>query len=830
MLSGEAEKLDDFRLNWKSLAQPAILPLFTDYLPDVIELQRDYDVVNDYNVILDPGEKSFAKFEELVSELVNQRLIQEFQLIINVNKEAYQSYSRSKEVTLTTTKKVPQNYLLRPDEDKKKEIINHFYILTMGHRIQCFDYTVDKKPQVRVTQYRSKNAVNDDESSFTYHYEIWVPQIQEFQTMTQTFYQFPNPEYKWSKTDNILCGAVPYDGVDDGTKVKRHRYCVIPDKMDTIEDVNNYYTKLNQLIEFLNKYCDETIIVEKDTTLLPKSADIHHLNDNRSDMTLTATVTEGDSKAVTKTNTNPTNDKNNDMINTEGKGMESKGTGITSPRNTSERSSENTSVPTDRGDYNNSAATIANLYHNSSKAYSFARLFLPSPSKVVPSKPPINPTVSGPVSNSSNTGSVDTDEVLTGRKTHWIYLKYDNTAYTYRSFHLEIHWIVCDSWVVDDFISTLFRRCARIGIRIAQTPEFFCSANLNMHPLRVQPHIEVPYIDVPYSFPSPIRLIERLYFCRSNDWIFDSEQATDWKARGLLVPSYLDRDRDFLDNTSNADDDSLITSIPVTGSRVGNGYSPQMKAVNDKFNASVTSAVRRAPSLSSLSKSLQRFVFKQDDDSEVKGSGQLGNFSSSPSGTKKLPSNHSDRQYLYCNALAAVRVAAQGFVWLHHATAKVSDLNTSREEKKTLALAKLQELQNVSHAIVACYDVIIWLVEKAMSHDKNRIKSSDSLAMDEGLRDDTVPLRRTPSAMSQDSDSGFDYQNNDSIDRPFSDSPGLLLRSRSQSQDGKPEEKEVVEAPSEIKDAEENVGIAARAIRDNTTNSSSPSHGPRSLL
>ena len=35
-----------------------------------------------------------------------------------------------------------------------------------------------------------------------YEYELWVPQLQRFQTVTQVFKQFP--EYKWNKADVVL--------------------------------------------------------------------------------------------------------------------------------------------------------------------------------------------------------------------------------------------------------------------------------------------------------------------------------------------------------------------------------------------------------------------------------------------------------------------------------------------------------------------------------------------------------------------------------------------------------------------------------------------------
>ncbi len=46
-ISGAFERYlghQDYGLNWKSLTQPAILPLSTDYMPSVQALAKGYDV------------------------------------------------------------------------------------------------------------------------------------------------------------------------------------------------------------------------------------------------------------------------------------------------------------------------------------------------------------------------------------------------------------------------------------------------------------------------------------------------------------------------------------------------------------------------------------------------------------------------------------------------------------------------------------------------------------------------------------------------------------------------------------------------------------------
>lgn len=62
----------------------------------------------------------------------------------------------------------------------------------------------------------------------------------------------------------------------------------------------------------------------------------------------------------------------------------------------------------------------------------------------------------------------------------WIYVRVDPFFELHRSFHIEIHWLVCDSWLLEDYVTLLFRRCNGWGIRIVQTPEYFHTSNLQV--------------------------------------------------------------------------------------------------------------------------------------------------------------------------------------------------------------------------------------------------------------------------------------------------------------------------------------------------------------
>lgn len=67
----------DFGLNWKSLTQPAILPINTDYLPKVSDFKTVYEMQSYYQLLVDKYSNSgFLSPKALICELICQRLTQ----------------------------------------------------------------------------------------------------------------------------------------------------------------------------------------------------------------------------------------------------------------------------------------------------------------------------------------------------------------------------------------------------------------------------------------------------------------------------------------------------------------------------------------------------------------------------------------------------------------------------------------------------------------------------------------------------------------------------------------------------------------------------------
>jgi hypothetical protein len=223
-----------WKLNWKSLCQPVVLPLTTDYLPSLDEIRTKYTVAN-YSLVLDSSVCPFSKPESLLAEMVNQRLAQEFQVI---DSDQHNFHVYKKLVIGSADKETPDQF---------------FMILSMGHRIHFLCY-IPSRGTVNVFRYMSRIGINDSNSTVSHRYRIWSKQFQRFVVMEQNFYQFPEPEHAWNLTDEVLLGN--QDILSENSRAKRIRFVVVPCNGVTSEQ---YQANFDKLLKFLNKYCAEAM-------------------------------------------------------------------------------------------------------------------------------------------------------------------------------------------------------------------------------------------------------------------------------------------------------------------------------------------------------------------------------------------------------------------------------------------------------------------------------------------------------------------------------------------------------------------------------------------
>ena len=141
--------------NWKSLCQPAILPMTIDFHPSEQELQDETKYrIKEYSVILPQTlkDRRYESHKKLLESLVVQRMRQDFQLV-----------PRSI-IQMNPRRDRPHNPMLERT-------------LSMGHKIQRLSYN-PVSDSVDVVQYYALFA--EDETPITYRYFLWSVLRQDY--------------------------------------------------------------------------------------------------------------------------------------------------------------------------------------------------------------------------------------------------------------------------------------------------------------------------------------------------------------------------------------------------------------------------------------------------------------------------------------------------------------------------------------------------------------------------------------------------------------------------------------------------------------------------
>jgi hypothetical protein len=160
----------------------------------VKSLNEDYHDQGMYSLVFNSN-VSKEEAENCVLEMVCQRLSQEFQLVEGIDMSPYRTYLANHNIGSLS---------------KGKSDIEELYILSMGHRIHFLLYNYLQR-EVKVSRIKLINASSDpsDKSGGVwtrYEYELWVPPTKRFHVMTQSFFQYPVPEYSWNTADAIIMG------------------------------------------------------------------------------------------------------------------------------------------------------------------------------------------------------------------------------------------------------------------------------------------------------------------------------------------------------------------------------------------------------------------------------------------------------------------------------------------------------------------------------------------------------------------------------------------------------------------------------------------------
>jgi len=233
-------------INWKSLCQPAILPLTTDFFPSEESLRDDF-LFNTYSVTLGALDSThYNSHAELMNELILQRLTQDLQVVA---RDAL------------------------PPGRRLHENIN---VLSMGHRIAQLEYNHSENV-IEITQYVARWASNNSDKTGqgdknnekskgiqVYNYSVYNKAQETFVPNRQQFRKY-GVDYPWNSLDNLICGD------DDkiltqGQNYRRILFALVPEVSESSKgmeaDVEEYKEKFRRLIDYLSQRCGQQIAVD----------------------------------------------------------------------------------------------------------------------------------------------------------------------------------------------------------------------------------------------------------------------------------------------------------------------------------------------------------------------------------------------------------------------------------------------------------------------------------------------------------------------------------------------------------------------------------------
>ena len=285
-------------------------------------------------------------------------------------------------------------------------------------------------------------------------------------------------------------------------KPKRLRFAIIPDLniRESVDEVN-YYTKIDKLIQFIKSKVRNTkpAATTTDTTNTTTNKNTNNTTGgaggqsgggNNSDFYDIFASTEFKFKML-----------HTDTITPLSTTAEASATNkITTTSTITSDNTYTTPPPTTATPPLPTATSTANTNTNTAvKSYHF-KLWLP---------------------NTSDTNS------------KWIILRIDTNIYSNICIHFDLFWIACDSWLIEEFINTLYIRCRSWNLKCIQIPEVYVTSSLYIHPYRPQQYILLSNQYMKYNNINICDYKQEYiikYYLNSNryknEWIRDHDQKT----------------------------------------------------------------------------------------------------------------------------------------------------------------------------------------------------------------------------------------------------------------------------------------------------------------
>jgi hypothetical protein len=431
------EMQDTNMVNWKSFCKPAVLPLTTDYIPELRSANL-FEVKN-YRLALDARHSS-SQFQELLC----QRLAQDFQIVISDRETslsvqpvpvAVQSSFGSK-TAFSASSTNGQGQLT--------------YSLSIEGQYQTLTLDV-KTGDLDVTTWNAKDKLAANvNASYPYSYNLWLPQVATFRQFDVTFAgtQF---EYKWNQLDELVTEVEEMD-FNDSMKYRRIRFAVLP---------------------VLDHSADKSaapVLHSNSPTPDMQRAPLHSIDPPN----LTESPAELSSDALPDGSESPITDA--------------------APEHPNEPAQQLTLEPTKVVE-----SVAASARTETQNFFKFFEGFLQTsnsalvqPISIADCVPPLVPCKDDDIESESfpamgrKTLKLQSDFV--GRH-EWVQVAYDTVYHPDVAFHFEIHWLAASGTGVDEFFGSCRRRAKTNAMRLLQISAdqtnkmldpFHCALQLNV--------------------------------------------------------------------------------------------------------------------------------------------------------------------------------------------------------------------------------------------------------------------------------------------------------------------------------------------------------------
>ncbi|RPA74109.1 hypothetical protein BJ508DRAFT_40208 [Ascobolus immersus RN42] len=207
-------------MKWKSLCSPAALPLTTEHFPTAEQLQNEYQE-NPYVISQNEDDDNGRNREELVREMISQRLAQGFQIVVGPAVEE-----------ATANRGGDPNVFDRGYMTKAQSSV----FMSMGsqiHQLICDEeYNVEVKRYVR----KPTTALAGQGARMEYTPLVRTVMAKDYVPRPVTF-RGSAVEYNWNYVDQFISGYE--DNVTDQLRYWRARFVLIPtDPLQTMRRSN----------------------------------------------------------------------------------------------------------------------------------------------------------------------------------------------------------------------------------------------------------------------------------------------------------------------------------------------------------------------------------------------------------------------------------------------------------------------------------------------------------------------------------------------------------------------------------------------------------------